>query len=212
MGSGERQPRRPGCPGARICAQAKASRRRCFGHKGKGSRACRTLAAIHPPPLGSDHWADLTPFAKPRTARSLPTVSELPVQEDILWGEKFFLLRRGKELETPPLGLPAATPDSWGVGITHGDPLCSLSPSQRPELAGSKHQGSWALGLQCPILSLELLPQDQPRPNPVLAPFPFVPASFPVLPDRCGLGPLGVVRQNILVEEGDPCGSGLKLG
>lgn len=47
------------------------------------------LAAVHPPPLGRDHWADSTAFTKLGTAWPLHSVSELQAQEGSLEGKVF---------------------------------------------------------------------------------------------------------------------------
>lgn len=218
LGEGKDGKKQPPLPRASRCTAMHASpegelemfwaqRQRTLGAQSLG---CNTSST----PLGRDHWDDLTPFAKPRTARPF-VLCQRHWPKKVGWGKKFFLLRQGKEMETTPsVGRLAVTPDSW----MSGDSLRSLSLSHRLELAGAKYAGSLVLRPAvlcspwncCPRTNLDLtLPQDD---SFAQLPTLLIPLPFPVLPDHFSLGPLKVIRLSIFMEEGDLHRSELKLG
>lgn len=72
-----------------------------MGHRGKGSQGRKALAAIHPRSLRRVHWADLTPLQNPGHPSRFPLCQSYR-RRTVASREKFFLLKRGKEMETPP--------------------------------------------------------------------------------------------------------------
>lgn len=173
-----------------------AQRQRTLGAQSLG---CNTSST----PLGRDHWDDLTPFAKPKTARPF-VLYQRYWPKKVGWGKKFFLLRQGKEIETPPsVALLAVTPDSGSVkgfsSFSVPIPETGAGRCQVRRVFGTETRSARCSPWNCcPRTNLDLtLPQDD---SFAQLPSLLIPLPFPVLPDHFSLGSLRVTRLSIFME------------